>query len=275
VGLDLDPALGLGQHLPLVCLEEVTGGMTTTDQPIGFDHHELGSVLRSWWMLVVHRSHHGTAAASHGKRSARSGGTTTIAGVTTRPDRIEPDSIEPDSIEPDSIEPDSKDWTWVLERPCEDCGFDAAALEVGATGAAIRAMAPRWAEILDGAGVGTRPGPSVWSPLEYACHVRDVFRLFDTRLQLMLDEDDPLFANWDQDETAVSERYGEQDPEIVGRELADAAAGVAGRFDSITPDQWARRGRRSDGASFTIDSFARYFLHDPTHHLWDVTGRQP
>ena len=26
-----------------------------------------------------------------------------------------------------------------------------------------------------------------------------------------------------------------------------------------------------DGASFTIDSFSRYFLHDVIHHLWDVT----
>ena len=23
---------------------------------------------------------------------------------------------------------DTKDWTWVLERPCPDCSFDAAAL---------------------------------------------------------------------------------------------------------------------------------------------------
>ena len=24
------------------------------------------------------------------------------------------------------IVPDDKDWTWVLERPCPECGFDAA-----------------------------------------------------------------------------------------------------------------------------------------------------
>jgi len=27
-----------------------------------------------------------------------------------------------------SIEPDTKDWTWVLERPCPECGFDATAV---------------------------------------------------------------------------------------------------------------------------------------------------
>jgi hypothetical protein len=31
-------------------------------------------------------------------------------------------------------------------------------------------------------------------------------------------------------------------------------------------------GARSDGAQFTVESFARYFIHDPIHHLYDVTG---
>ena len=47
-----------------------------------------------------------------------------------------------------------------------------------------------------------RPDPSRWTTLEYAAHVRDVLRLYRTRLALMVDEDDPLFANWDQDATA-------------------------------------------------------------------------
>jgi hypothetical protein len=31
-----------------------------------------------------------------------------------------------------------------------------------------------------------------------------------------------------------------------------------------------RTGDRSDGSSFTVESFARYFLHDPVHHVADV-----
>ena len=115
-----------------------------------------------------------------------------------------------------------------------------------------------------------RPRPDVWSPLEYACHVRDVFRLFDERLHRMLDEDDPQFANWDQDETAVADRYGEQDPAIVAGELAAAAVAIARSFAGVGADQWSRPGRRSDGAEFTVETFARYFVHDPVHHLHDV-----
>ena len=76
-----------------------------------------------------------------------------------------------------------------------------------------------------------------------------------------------------QDETAIADRYGDQDPATVGRDLASAAAVLADRFGTVTGDQWTRRGLRSDGASFTIDSFSRYLLHDPVHHLWDVGVR--
>lgn len=115
----------------------------------------------------------------------------------------------------------------------------------------------------------------MWSPLEYACHVRDVLRLYDERLQLMLDHDDPLYANWDQDETALEQRYSEQDPDVVAGELQTAAEQVAARFAALQPEDWARTGRRSDGASFTITTFSQYFLHDLLHHLHDVGGDHP
>jgi hypothetical protein len=111
----------------------------------------------------------------------------------------------------------------------------------------------------------------VWSPVEYACHVRDVCVLYLDRLELMLAEDDPLYANWDQDATAVEQHYGEQDPSVVSTQLSAAAHALADRFDGLDAAQWQRSGRRSDGAAFTVDSFARYFLHDVVHHVRDVT----
>jgi hypothetical protein len=171
-----------------------------------------------------------------------------------------------------TIEPDTKDWTWVLERPCPECGFDASALDVERVGAMIRDNAVAWRGVLRRADVRARPAPTVWSPLEYACHVRDVFRLYDERLAMMIAQDDPLYPNWDQDETAVDDDYPGQDPATVAEELAAAAGAIADRFDGITGEQWDRRGRRSDGASFTVETFARYFTHDWVHHLHDVGG---
>jgi hypothetical protein len=174
----------------------------------------------------------------------------------------------------DVIVPDDKDWTWVLERPCPECGFVAATVAVEDVAPMVRANADRWVAILGGAGVADRPRPDVWSPLEYACHVRDVFRLFDTRLHLMLDAgpDGAAFANWDQDETAMADRYGEQDPAVVAEELAAAAEALADSFATVTPDQHGQVGLRSDGSRFTVATFAQYLVHDPVHHVWDVTG---
>jgi hypothetical protein len=135
----------------------------------------------------------------------------------------------------------------------------------------IRDVASQWEVLLLHPGATNRPVENVWSPSEYGCHVRDVFRLFDFRLELMLTEDDPMFPNWDQDETAISDRYDLQDPLVVRRELAIAGDLLAERFDAVTAGEWLRTGLRSDGARFTVESFGRYLLHDPIHHLWDVS----
>jgi hypothetical protein len=100
--------------------------------------------------------------------------------------------------------------------------------------------------------------------------VRDVFKTFNGRVVRMLQEDNPLFENWDQDETARAGRYGEQVPGRVADELEAAGAALADRLDQVVTDDWSRPGRRSDGASFTVDSLSRYMLHDIVHHLHDV-----
>ena len=175
----------------------------------------------------------------------------------------------------DNITPDDKNWTWVLERKCDDCGFDASVFDSTHAADALRDQVSRWKAVLSGNDVMVRPRSDVWSPLEYACHVRDVFRKFDERLDLMLKTVDPAFENWDQDATAVEDRYDLQNPEDVAAELRDAGLALATRFESVQPDQWLRRGFRSDGSVFTVESIAKYLMHDPVHHLWDVGAEVP
>jgi DinB superfamily len=170
------------------------------------------------------------------------------------------------------IVPDTKDWTWVLERPCPECGFAAGAVDREAVAGMVRDNAAAWREVLTRPAdlVVRRPADDRWSALEYACHVRDVFRIYDQRLALMLSEDDPDFANWDQDATAIDDRYGEQNPAEVAEAITAAADPLADRFAGVEGDAWQRTGNRSDGATFTVESFARYLIHDPVHHLHDV-----
>ena len=155
-------------------------------------------------------------------------------------------------MDDDAVPPDDKDWTWVLQRRCPECGFDAPSMDVHDIPELVRGNAASWQDVLAGPDVRRRPRPGVWSPLEYGCHVRDVFRLFERRLQLMLAEEDPLFANWDQDATAVAERYGEQDPAVVAAELLEAAEVLASSFAALAeppvgPPRTAQRRRRVHG----------------------------
>lgn len=168
------------------------------------------------------------------------------------------------------IIPDTKNWTWVIERACPECGFDASTLDVAALPALIRHNSAQWPAVLSHSDVAVRPDDSTWSHLEYAAHVRDVLRVYRARLALMMTEDDPLYANWDQDATAVDDNYAAQDPAVVAAELTVAAEALAADFARLRGDDWRRPGRRSDGAQFTIATLGAYFAHDIEHHLVDV-----
>lgn len=170
------------------------------------------------------------------------------------------------------IIPDDKNWTWVLERACPECGVDVEQIELAQAAQMVRGITDRWVAVLAGPDVSARTRPDRWSALEYGCHVRDVFKVFDGRLNRMLAEDGPRFENWDQDATAVDERYSEQGPSQVAAETAEAGERLARSYERVGDGDWARTGFRSDGAAFTIDTFTRYFLHDPLHHLWDVSA---
>ena len=69
-------------------------------------------------------------------------------------------------------------------------------------------------------------------------------------------------------------------PEEVNRllgiadEVEEAGQGLVAQIRHLQPADWERRGRRSDGAEFTVRTLLQYFLHDVVHHLWDVTGQQ-
>ncbi|KQO60382.1 DinB family protein [Curtobacterium sp. Leaf261] len=168
------------------------------------------------------------------------------------------------------IEPDTKNWTWVLDERCDECGYDGPAVAFRQVPDLVRENARGWPAELARADVRDRPDDATWSPLEYGAHVRDVLRKFDERLALMLAEDAPAFPNWDQDATAVEDHYAEQDPAIVSAELFEAAERVAAAFGAVRDEDLGRTGLRSDGSAFTVETLARYFVHDPVHHLHDV-----
>ena len=153
-----------------------------------------------------------------------------------------------------SIEPDTKDWTWVLDRACPECGFDPAPSTATTLADLIHENTRGWY-----AAARRTPTPPYGRPrtcgrrLEYACHVRDVHRLFAERVQLMLDEDDPDFDNWDQDATAVEERLRPAGP---GRRSGPSSSSEPPRRPRSTPRSRATSGSgRPAKAAATARSF--------------------
>jgi len=168
------------------------------------------------------------------------------------------------------IIPDDKDWTWVISQPCPECGFDAQSVKKEDAPIIVGQIADAWTKVLLREDVRHRPNESTWSALEYGCHVRDVFRIFNYRVNLMIATDGAQFENWDQDATARDEQYERQDPDVVSEELNAAAQTIAATYRGVSGDLWGHRGLRSNGSEFTIATQVVYLLHDPIHHLWDV-----
>ncbi|MEV6280357.1 DinB family protein [Nocardia sp. NPDC051832] len=187
-----------------------------------------------------------------------------------------------------AIVPDDKNWTWVLEKTCPECGFDAPATPYDKVPALTRDYAARLAGALTRDDATVRPDESTWSATEYAAHVRDVCRIFTYRTDIAARREAvdprvpgfdattgsaeglPLFSNWDQDVTAIAAGYGAQEPAVVAAELAVAAESVARAIESVPPADRELAVRRSDGSGFTVESLAIYFLHDVVHHVYDV-----
>jgi hypothetical protein len=172
--------------------------------------------------------------------------------------------------DPSQPVPDGKDWTWVLGVPCPECGYDAATVGRESIAERLLAATPRWQAALSRPGVATRPQPQTWSVLEYACHTRDVHTIFGERARLIQGHDDPAFANWDQDVTALEKRYWEADPVQVSAELEAEGRTAAVAFTGLDAQRWSRTGRRSNGSVFTMETLGLYYLHDVEHHLHDV-----
>ena len=151
----------------------------------------------------------------------------------------------------ESIEPDTKDWTWVLREPCAECGFDAADGRPRRPGRA----GPRQRGRL-GRRAGQAPTPRAarrrtWSPLEYACHVRDVHRIFGERLALMLEQDEPEVRELGPGRDRGRRAVRRQDPAMVGPSSWPPRRGGGGdiRRARRRPRAGPRRASAATGAS--------------------------
>lgn len=169
------------------------------------------------------------------------------------------------------ITPETKDWTWVLSQRCDECLTDVRELNIYECADLMRSTLCGWRDRLREPNLTRRSDPDTWSPLEYAAHVRDALAVFEERIRLMLTQDNPVLPDWDQDTAAIEGNYNDSNPVTVAMQLDSAITSAGGLLDGLDSAVYGRKGQRSDGSPFTVQTLSRYFAHDVAHHLHDVT----
>jgi hypothetical protein len=160
-----------------------------------------------------------------------------------------------------------------VER-CGECGYvyDTAREAIAP---ALRDAAAEHAERLttaDAADLRAHTVDGTWSPLEYACHVRDVLLVQRERVDLAQTEDEPAFVPMGREELVVTRRYDEQPPAAVAEELTRAAGALAARLEQLDGAGWARTGIYNfpEPRPRTVEWIGRHTVHEVRHHLLDV-----
>jgi nitroreductase len=165
---------------------------------------------------------------------------------------------------------------------CDECGFSAAELSeaelvtrCASFGRRFRAPLTRFLPGEDATAVlNRRPAPDVWSALEYACHVRDVFAFYRERVSRVLTEDRPVLHAVGFGSRPEEASYAGSDPVAVAvaDELAREAEGLAALLEGLDEAGWQRVGLSSDGtgAERSVRVLAERAVHDAHHHLLDV-----
>jgi hypothetical protein len=157
---------------------------------------------------------------------------------------------------------------------CEECGFEYHLNDAMSAGAEIVDGAVAIADLVgdDTLDVRARRQAQTWSPLEYACHVRDVLLVQRERVLTARRQNRPSLDPMGRDERVEHDGYAEQDPDDVARQLMDAAHLFANVLSRLGPQDWERtvmynypsRSERS------LRWVAVHTVHEVRHHLLDV-----
>lgn len=124
-------------------------------------------------------------------------------------------------------------------------------------------------ELADG-GLRRRPAPEVWSPIEYLCHVRDVYVSHLVRLYRARTEEDPALEPMFNDLRTRRLRYAERDRAATLDELQAAVAGLLEESSRFRPEDWSRAVHRLPEEQRTALWLLRNAAHEGIHHLGDL-----
>ncbi|HEX4015919.1 MAG TPA: DinB family protein [Frankiaceae bacterium] len=140
--------------------------------------------------------------------------------------------------------------------------------DISARQRAVTAEIRELTEEAGGARLTHRPAPDVWSPLEYLCHVRDVYVASTIRLYRARRESSPQIEPLFNDLRVLRFRHNEAQVSGVLHELDASLEGFLDEMAHVT--DWNRSFSRQPGEERTSRWLARQTLHEAIHHLGDM-----
>jgi hypothetical protein len=156
---------------------------------------------------------------------------------------------------------------------CEECGFRFSSVTVANASTQVGLIATGYRRVLaanaDNSRLRRRPAERVWSPLEYAAHLRDVLLLFGRRVDAILQEFEPQLEVVSHDDEVARGKYNQLNVLLLTDQLTTATQGLAVRLEGLHPEQFARRGFRN-GEARTVLEIAQRAAHESRHHLLDI-----
>jgi hypothetical protein len=117
-----------------------------------------------------------------------------------------------------------------------------------------------------------RPSPHVWSPLEYACHVRDLLLVQRERVLAARRRDRPVAEPMGRNERVEHDVYNNQRPDDVARQLTDATLLLSNALIRLSPADWERTVIYTypERAERSLRWVAAHTVHELRHHLLDI-----
>lgn len=113
-----------------------------------------------------------------------------------------------------------------------------------------------------------------WSLKELVCHLWRVQQVFDSRIELMLAEDNPEIAVYEPDGDAEFER-------LAARPAAEVLSGFLGdrqrllkRLENLEASAWQRPGRHPEFPDYDVGFQVEYMAHHEAHHIYQMFQRR-
>jgi hypothetical protein len=112
-----------------------------------------------------------------------------------------------------------------------------------------------------------RPSPDAFSAREVIHHLRDIeIEGHGARLARMLTEPEPRLADVDGGRLAIERSYNDRPHETALTEFREARARSIARLESLSGEEWARRGTLEGVGSISIERLVEIWrIHDHEH----------